>query len=1378
MIKESLDKAEDNGLCTLHLLPNADLDQLIHVFQRKRFRDRIAIFHYGGHAENNELLLADSKSGLTGAKAEGLIPFLAEQKGLKLVFLNGCFSIQQAQALIAAGIPAVIGTIAAVSDHIATELSGSFYRALVEGATLDQAWKEATYHVQAQWGDDQLALLYRDSRGIGLDKEVARFPWEIHFRKGHENIRNWNLPDAAEDPYFGLPEIPADCGYPKEPYQFLNRYTRADARVFFGRGVYVRDLYHRLQSPHTAPIILLSGQSGVGKSSLLEAGLFPRLETTFNIVHLRYDPLRSLVEQVENAIHLPIEPDSKNSSDSNIQLILNYLRKMRSQLTGTAGDHLDQVIAQLMRVSTERFPETIHEQKQEKNKLVVIDQLEEIYTQSDTDPKQELSFLLSRLYQIIDKEELVATKFIFSYRKEYDQEIEKAFRVHHLVYEKIFLDKLGKQGIEEVVKGLTSLPILWNKYRLQVEEGLASHIAKNLLADKNSPISPVLQIILTKMWQQQKSEGYRQFQLDNYQELRKNGILLEDFFREQMQKVKIWEAKIGYQIESSGLALDILHYHTTEYQTAGARSLDELRKQYEHCNEILEKMIAKFEQLYLLASSGSKRTVLAHDTLAPIILDEVHRSGKPGQRALRILTTKMIDYKRNPEQTLIDEDDLTLVEKGVGGMRIWTAKEGELVQKSRDRRAQLQAERRRHKNIRVVGVIVISFLLVMVTFLWQRSTREAKVNRLVSLAFQLEKMDATAALSLLEEALLILPENHIALQARHDIYLNNEFYHQTFHNDNGAPVHWAVWGPGDSLFITGQEQSIKWWASDGIVKDSLQLGVSTSCAFFSRMGNYLVIGGNDGQLRLMHRPGREVEIRKHHSYPISAIAASPDGRMILSGDLSGSLSLWDRFRENLFSSIPGQVNEITGLSFSPDGQFFACGDAKGQLVLYDTSGTKLWTRQHSAKISSLHFSPDGNSIFVGLRNGKLVKWLISGEPVGLFSGHQKRINSINFSPNRTHFLTASDDRTVALWDTSGKLLKTYRGHKDFAYTVQFSEDGRSFVSASNDGSVKWWKINSKVSRESLRWSGSIMALDVSAKTEMLMIGLGTSESQDINQLNFNNDNFFDQFESTDRSAFLLEPDWQKQQKLIGHQGNIRTVTLHPKVNRLASGGDDGKIIIWDPNGKALKILTAHRGYIFALTYSPEGRYLASGSVDSTAILWSAGGDSLITLNHSHAVSGVAFLATEQEVITTSYDGYVRRWSMDGQLKQAWIAGEGPITVLELSPDGKRLATGHGGASDFLKIWNLNGQLLMMAELSVDNNTGGKGVRALAFTPDGRRIIAGGEGGILKVFDQYGRPIQTNDNFSGAVIYGLIAIQNHEVISASGDGHLRIFPLLQ
>ena len=70
-------------------LEDIDLPNLL-----ARFKDQIAIFHFAGHADGKVLKLENGQGHV-----EGLAQLLALQKGLKIVFLNGCTTQEQAKAL-------------------------------------------------------------------------------------------------------------------------------------------------------------------------------------------------------------------------------------------------------------------------------------------------------------------------------------------------------------------------------------------------------------------------------------------------------------------------------------------------------------------------------------------------------------------------------------------------------------------------------------------------------------------------------------------------------------------------------------------------------------------------------------------------------------------------------------------------------------------------------------------------------------------------------------------------------------------------------------------------------------------------------------------------------------------------------------------------------------------------------------------------------------------------------------------------------------------------------------------------------------------------------------------------------------------------------
>lgn len=131
-IEEALEAASQ--VCDLQVRSNATLEDIVDSFLKHR--DRVAILHYAGQANSYQLLLETDAGALEAANAAGISQFLAQRRGLKLVFLNGCSTQSQVDDLHRAGVPAVIATTRPVDDTQALNFAQTFYKALSTGSSV------------------------------------------------------------------------------------------------------------------------------------------------------------------------------------------------------------------------------------------------------------------------------------------------------------------------------------------------------------------------------------------------------------------------------------------------------------------------------------------------------------------------------------------------------------------------------------------------------------------------------------------------------------------------------------------------------------------------------------------------------------------------------------------------------------------------------------------------------------------------------------------------------------------------------------------------------------------------------------------------------------------------------------------------------------------------------------------------------------------------------------------------------------------------------------------------------------------------------------------------------------------------------------------
>lgn len=149
------------------------------------FKDRILIFHYGGHADSTKLILADQT-----ANSNGLAQLLGLQSDLKLVFLNGCSTREQVEELFDAGIPAVIATSVPIADDSAKVFAAIFYKALATRHDLESAFKLAAADYLMKAGES--VGIYR---GIGAAPDPKEgLPWGLYIQESQEVVLQWKLP--------------------------------------------------------------------------------------------------------------------------------------------------------------------------------------------------------------------------------------------------------------------------------------------------------------------------------------------------------------------------------------------------------------------------------------------------------------------------------------------------------------------------------------------------------------------------------------------------------------------------------------------------------------------------------------------------------------------------------------------------------------------------------------------------------------------------------------------------------------------------------------------------------------------------------------------------------------------------------------------------------------------------------------------------------------------------------------------------------------------------------------------------------------------------------------------------------------------------------
>jgi WD40 repeat protein len=1084
-----------------------------------------------------------------------------------------------------------------------------------------------------------------------------------------------------------------------------------------GRQQDINRLIERMSRPDHK-LTIIHGQSGVGKSSILQAGLIPALQQ----------------KAIGTRDVLPVLQ----------QVYTDWSKELSNQLEQALSEL--GLLTSLLPIANEKsILNQLH--KHDNNNLLTVlifDQFEEFFfVYKDTIQRKIFYNFLNACLDI------PYVKVVLSLREDYlhyllecNHRLADFDVINNNILDKSILYYLGNFSSSDT-------KFIIQNFRKKTQLFLEPSLIDNLVMDLARDLGEVRPIELQVVGAQIQTEKI--INLEQYQQLGPKEKLVERFLEEIIKDCGL---------ENERAAQLVLYLLTDENNTRPLKTHAELAKdlavEADKLDFVLEILVGS-GLVFRIPEYPNDRYQLVHDYLVPFIRQ---------QRGAEILAA----LEKEKEQRRLAEAKLNYVLKRSLRERIliaimaimggsvavlwWQAD----LQKRAAISQSISAERS-ETNLKISAIAAYSEALftshqefdALLESLraWRRleqadgvqpDTKMRVVTALQQAVYGVKEVNRLEGHNDIAWSVTFSPDGQLLASGSRDkmvkLWRPNGVLFQTLAGHQDAVTSVSFSPDGQTLASASLDKTVKIWRKNPITgkfdsrpyKTLPGQGDWIYSVNFSPDGKLLATGSKDGTITLWRQDGSLVKILRGHQGWVNWVTFSPDGELIASASEDGTVKI-RRLDGRVVTTLKGHRKGVTALAFSPNSQLLASGSRDKTVIIWRrelNSSQDSWNfrpqttlRHHTKTVWSLDFNADGDQLVSGSEDNTINLWSASGVLLETFLGHSDTVTSVAFSPNNKLLASASYDKSVKLWSLDAPKLPILKGHTDRVLSVAWSPDGQMLASASRDHTVKLWQRNvregqvepqlyktltghtDRVTSVSFDPKGEILASGSFDRTVKLWRRDGTllntlqGHSDHVNGVRFSPDGQLLASANEDKTVKLWNREGKLLKTLVGHEDRVNNVNFSPDGQLIASASDDKTVKLWRRDGTLIKTFSPHDSWVLGVSFSPNNQLLATASWDNTVKLWQQDGNFLKTLlkGYSDSVTAVAFSPNGEIVAAASYDKTVKLWSREGKLIKILTGHQGAVFGVSFSPDGKTLAS----ASDdnTIILWNLNVDNLLL-----------------------------------------------------------------------------------
>lgn len=334
---------------------------------------------------------------------------------------------------------------------------------------------------------------------------------------------------------------------------------------------------------------------------------------------------------------------------------------------------------------------------------------------------------------------------------------------------------------------------------------------------------------------------------------------------------------------------------------------------------------------------------------------------------------------------------------------------------------------------------------------------------------------------------------------------------------------------------------------------------------------------------------------------VSAIAWSPQGKLLAAASAAGEVILWNSERQMPSFLQPSTGQSVDCVAFSGDGQFLAAAGQDGQVhlwCLHSAGSEPVWesplqvSLAQTAWVEHLSWHPTANCLAFSTGRSVQIWEAHSGQLTATLDFEASSVQGLAWHP-QGEFLAVGGYQGIKIWQNQNWQEQPYiLGLDSASQGIAWSPDGRYLASANLDRTLtvlEWGNPPPQPFPWLMRgFPGKVRRL---AWSSVLLEG-------------------FPLLASPSAEGIVV---WQKHPEdavgwegrmLVGHQGIVQAVAFQPGTSLLASAGEDGYLCLWHQSRQLIQTLEDPAEGIACLQWHPSGQWLAAGGYSGELWVWS------------------------------------------------------------------------------------------------------------------------------------------------------------------------------